>query len=301
MLTVVAIAGYSMTLVQMNILIQVFRSTLRFAYAMVFSGSVIIVEGVTLLSVALFGYGPAMAGWAMFACRVASYIVFLLILQRRERWVVLGISHANCATIKALAMPSLAALASTLATAASLQGMTLVLAATTNAPVVAAFGAARTLSRVPLQLAGIFLRPALVEVTRAVAENNVRLQNKLVFANVTVSLLVTLPFGMLLIYFGSYAMQVLSNSQLEGAQSLFIPLACAATFNSLWASLTLPLAASNKYATYSYLYLIFSLFSIALFIIGPWQSAAVAATYGMISEGLMLIYILARISTKGFR
>ena len=148
-LAIVLITCYALVLTQMNIVTVVYRATHKYAFAMIFSGTWILLEGFSLVFLSSHGFGLVHAALAFFLIRLAGYIIFIAILKAKEPWVHVGVCLAQRETIRCLANPSAASMGLTLATAASLQGMVLALGITGGPAVVAIFGAARTLSRAP--------------------------------------------------------------------------------------------------------------------------------------------------------
>lgn len=279
---------YAMVLTQMSIVTVVFRATHKFAFAMVFAGTWILLEGGALVALAYHGFGIAHAAGAYFAIRLVGYIAFTALLRRKEPWVKVGVKRADRATIRALANPSLAALGLTFATAVSLQGMVLALGAAAGPAVVAIFGAARTLSRAPLQLSGMVLRPSIPELTRAITEGNTSLERRLTRMNILVSLAVTLPFGVILTLAGPWILSLMSGGALTASWMLFALLSLTAISNATWMALATPLIAMNRQAEFSYLYLLAALFAVVIAYGFSQDGWLWAAATGCIVEGVIL-------------
>ena len=155
-------------------------------------------------------------------------------------------AKSSWATIKILATPSLAALALTFSNAVIIQGMLLSVGALGGAAAAAVFGASRTISRVPLQLSGLVLRPSLPELTRSITDGNHELTRHLNRVNALVALAATIPFGLALVVFGPVLLSWLSRGELVSSNLVFALLAASAVFNALWAALATPLIAMNR-------------------------------------------------------
>lgn len=289
------ITVYSVILAQMSIVTVVYRATNKFAFAMTFSGTLILIEGGALASMALFGFRLWEIAFAYMLIRLAGYIGFVVYLKKVEPWVHVGIRDADGATIRELASPSAAALALTFANAVMLQGMTLALGASASPAVVAVFGAARTLSRMPLQLSGLVLRPSIVELTRAMTEGNQALQRRLTKINVLVAAIATVPFGLILVFAGSTILRWISGAELVAEWYLFVPLAIASTLNAIWTALSAPLMAANRQSQFSYAYLGISLLSIVFVLIAPTGNAPFAAGLMAMCEFLISMLVLTNV------
>src|SRR5690606_30842216 len=144
-----------------------------------------------------------------------------------------------------LARPSVAALSLTLAGAIVLQGSLLTLGWAAGAVVVAVFGGARTISRAPLQLAGLFTRPSIPELTRAQAEGDARTAASLNRLNMVVAVAVTMPFAVALAVFGPAILDMVSDGKLSAPPALFALLGAAAAANAVWTAAAAPLVAIN--------------------------------------------------------
>ncbi|WP_417275556.1 lipopolysaccharide biosynthesis protein [Celeribacter halophilus] len=297
-LAICFITGYALVMTQMSIVTVVYRATHKFAFAMCFAGTWILLEGLSLVLMASHGFGLAEVAGAYFGLRLCGYCLFIWLLKRREPWVKIGLRHARLATIRELANPSAAALGLTFATAISLQGVVLALGATAGPTALAIFGAARTLSRAPLQLSSMVLRPSIPELTRAITEDNAPLKHKLNRTNITVTLAVTLPFAGLLIVVGPRLLASLSDGALIASVWLFVFLSLSATTNALWMAIATPLIAMNRQAEFSYLYLGLTIVGVFTILMLQDITASQAALVVSCIEVALLVVLLQHIRKK---
>ncbi len=295
---VVLITAYAVVCTQMSIVTVIYRGTHKFAQAMFFAGTLILLEGAALAAIALTGGSIARAAAAYLVIRVLGYLLFVRLLKAREPWVEIGVRRATRATIRSLAKPSAAALGLTFATALLLQGMVLALGATAGAATVAVFGASRTLSRAPLQLSGMFLRPSLPELTRAITEGNRPLERRLTRMNTGVAVAVTLPFGLVLWFFGQPLLGRVSEGELHAPATLFALLALATIANATWMALAAPLIALNRQAEFSYLYLVLCAIAVILVALHPGAIFA-AALMVAVEMAVLAKLVFATNRTKG--
>lgn len=257
-LAVTFIVLYSVVMAQMSILTVVFRATHKFAGAIIFAGSLILIEGLALIISAGFGFGLVMAAGLFLSIRIAGFFLFFGLLIRKEPWVRFGFGNVKKETLKKLINPSLAALSLILANALALQGALLTLGWTAGPAAVAVFGAVRTITRAPLQLSGLVLRPSIPELTRAQISGNSGLLNKLVRTNVFGAILATGPFFMVFLFSGQYLLNIISKGNLEAPVNLFILLSGATVANAVWMAIASPLIAINRQAAFAYWYLALS-------------------------------------------
>ncbi len=252
---IILIAIYALILTQMNILNVVWRATEKYAFAMFYSGTLIIAEGSIVVIMAICDKNIVYAALGLLCVRVIGYLVFVYLLKRYEDWVSIGITHARKAVMRSLLAPSMAALGLTLAIALSVQGAVLVVGVSLGAAAVAVFGATRTIVRAPLQLAGLVLRPSIPELTRAFVNQDITLVNKINRVNLKVTLWVMLPFSILLLLIGDKIISIVSAGKIETSFFLILFLVLGTTFHALWNTLSTPLIALNKQSSFSYKYL----------------------------------------------
>jgi O-antigen/teichoic acid export membrane protein len=283
---------YSITIAQMSILNAVFRATYKFAGVTWFSGTLALLEGGAILFVSAAGHGILMASIFVMLLRLAGFLLLYAVLRALEPWAKLGWMHANKSIVLRLIGPSLASFSLTLSNAIALQGAILSLGVCAGPGTVALFGAARTVTRLPLQISGMLLRPSLPELTRAHAQNNQKLISKIVNANLFVAVAVAVPSVLLFYFLGQIALSNLSNNNLHAPPVLFLVLSLAAMGSSIWLAIGSPLVSVNKQGTFSYWYLSLSTaVAITPFFFVDYYGLSVAVSM-MIAEFLMVYLVL---------
>lgn len=293
-LAVVFITAYAVVLSQMRIVTVIYSSTHKFAFGTVLAGTMVLLEGGALVWVVVSGGGIALAGFVYLSIRTCGYFLSAYLLKKQEPWVTIGVSLATKKVIRELANPSAAALGLTLATALILQGLVLALGVTAGAATVAIFGAARTLSRAPLQLSGMVLRPSLPELTRAITEGNRALERRLTRVNVAVALLVTIPFAVFLSFFGGALLTWVSGGVLVAPKTLFVVLALACVFNATWMAFAAPLISMNRQAEFSYWYLVLAVLAVGAMWLPLEGDLLKAAGLMALVEGALFALILLK-------
>jgi len=291
---IIMITLYSVVLSQMSIITVVYRATHRYAYAMFYSAALIVIEGTAVLASARMLGNIAFAAGLLFLVRTIGYVVFAAILRRNEPWIGFGIAHASWSKLRELAHPSAAALALTLANALMLQGVLLALGFSVGPTAVAIFGASRTLSRIPLQISGLLLRPSLPEMTRAIAEGNYPVVHRLNRLNLVVAIVATAPFGIALTLFGQQALNLFSGGKLSASALLFGLLCLAATLNAVWTALSSPMIAVNRQGQFAYLYLVVSISATVITLLPLGTPMLTAATAMLAAEFLLLVRVRSK-------
>lgn len=254
-LAIVLIAIYALILTQMNILNVVWRATEKYAFAMFYSGTLIIAEGLIVVTMATCGKNIVYAALGLLCIRAIGYLIFVYLLKKYESWVSISITQAKKVVMRSLLAPSMAALGLTLAIALSVQGAVLVVGATLGAAAVAVFGATRTIVRAPLQLAGLVLRPSIPELTRAFVNKDIALVKKINKVNLKVTLWVMLPFSIILLLVGDKIISIISAGKIEAPFFLILFLVLGTIFHAVWNALGALWISLNKQILFSYRYL----------------------------------------------
>jgi len=245
---------YSMVATQMSLLSVVYRATNKFATSTVMSGTLFFLEGAFALGAVLCGQGLLLVTVGYLVIRLTGYVFYLAYLKRLEPWVTFGFGLARRSTLRRLAKPSFAALLLTLSNALVLQGTLLTLGWFYSPAAVAVFGAARTVSRIPLQFSGLFIRPSIPELTRAILNGNHALTRRITILNIAIALMTTIPFAVAVVSLGPTAIAFLSHGKLDAPANLFTFLLVAVVGNAVWTAAATPLVATNRQAEFSHIY-----------------------------------------------
>ena len=192
--------------------------------------------------------------------------------------------------IRALWKPALSAFSMNLSSALGLQGVILAIGAAISPAAAGAFGAARLVSRVPLQLIAMASRASAPELTRLHAQKNVVSRDQLFLLNVAVALLVAVPAALLLIFAGPWAVDTISHGQLQVSTVLFIALAGAVALQSVWMVGADFLWAINRQGITAYVYLL----ATATMVLGPFLVSAPHALEK--AAGLMVLGEIAMLA-----
>lgn len=285
------LVGYSLIFTQMNIITVVWRATHKYAFAMTYAGTFILIEGLVLISIAINKGGIVETACAFFLIRLIGYLVFLILLKKRENWVSISFSNVDKSQIKELFSPSIAALALVLALAISIQGSTLLVGFMAGATAVGIYGATRTLVRAPLQLSGLVIRPSIPELTRAYTEKNFTIINKLNKLNLKATLYSLLPISVIFLIFGKKIIFFISNGKIIAPYWLIVFLLLSIIFYGIWSCFSTILVSINKQKYFSYHYLFFVVASIALIYIFDFKNLEEIAFFMIFPEFIMIFLV----------
>jgi O-antigen/teichoic acid export membrane protein len=289
MVVVFAVVG-----VQVSVLQIVYQATNRYAVGILIVGLGVPTEAVAMLCVASLGGGLVWAAVAMLAARLLNALWLYTHIHLREPWFHLGWHNVRRDTIRRLIAPSLATLSLSAATAVVLQGVVLALGWAAGAAAVAVFSAVRLLTRIPLQFSGLVTRASVPELTRAQVGGNRRLTRKLLLANVGFSLLVTIPFLTVMVFFGPDLLSHISGRSLTAPAQLFLFLSLAATFNAIWSAAGSALVAFNQHWRFAYWYLLMCAVAVAVPLVFGERAIVPTAMAMAAAEALTLVIVLVQ-------
>jgi O-antigen/teichoic acid export membrane protein len=247
---------YSITAVQMSIISGGYQSTQRYAQGTFLQDLIAPVESAALVAVVLAHGGIAVAALTITVVRVIGAVAFYLRLRSYEPWIRLGVSHASMADLRRLAHPALASLSMTLSTALNIQGVILGLGFFVSPAAAAVFGAARLLSRVPLQIADLAGRASLPEMSAAHARRDRVTTAMLAVVNLGVTAAVVAPATIVMVLAGPFALSLLSHHRLHADLGLFFWLAMTAAVQAGWNTVGQFLFAINRQQAFAYAYMV---------------------------------------------
>lgn len=257
--SILCIAFYSLMMIQTAFLYAILRANSMYPISLLFSGVTILIQGTAVFVVSTHGLGIFEASLASFIVQTLSFIITLTFITLKLNWFSLTTPHFSLSRIKELLSPSFTSLTLSLANAVLLQGVTLILGLFVGPAVVAILNSTRTVSRVPLQLTGMLVSPSIPELTSAYVRGNLHLAERIMKSNILLALSSTLPFLVIIIFFGEDIIFLLSAGTIEVTSTLFFLLGLIAVVNAVNLALTAPLISMNKQGLFSKLYLLLSL------------------------------------------
>jgi O-antigen/teichoic acid export membrane protein len=273
---------------QMGVVNIAFRSVGRYAQGTFFFDLLTPIEGVMLLIVAIGGGHLVAGATAILVIRLTGVCLYYRSLRRTEPWVRFGLSHASTGEIRTLAKPALAALSLPLSTALSIQGIIFVVGLAISPIAAATFGTIRTITRLPLQIVGIFSRATLPEITIAYAQRELIKLNLLVGANLLTFVLVTLPAAVALTLFGQWCLDVLTRGRIHAPLALFLIMTVIMVFQTFWNTVGNFLFALNLQQRFAHIYAALSIVSlITCYFVAKWLGLEWMAAVLIVVDGIV--------------
>lgn len=255
---------YSFFAVQMAVINSAFRACGYYSRGTLLLDLVMPAEMCALVATALLGGRMVAVALALLIVRSIACVSFYWFLRRHEPWISIGYSHADVSELKRLLRPSLASLALTASGAISLQGVVVAIGFVFSPTAAAVFNAARTVTRIPVQLIGLIVRASIPEMTRAHSLGDLRLFSRLMSANVGVAILISLIASGALFVFGRSIVLALSHGTLHAEQSVVIALTLAMAAHVIWSTIAQAFVSINQQHVFSHHYLVFAIAPIIL-------------------------------------
>lgn len=290
---------YAAAMVLMTLPATALQASGNYGLAQALTGLWVLVEGIVLVSVCSAGGTIAGAMLALLLARCVGLMLMLVAARVRAPWFNFSCKRASTAELAALLRPSLAALALTASGALLLQGMVLTLGWISGAAAVAVFGAARLLSRIPLQFTGLLARASQPELTRAHAALDPAAMQRLTRLNIGAGLLIGPVAVVVLSLAGPRLLALMSGGVLHGSWRLFLLLGLSASLNAIWTAAATSLLAINRQERFAYWALLLSAVAVAIPLLG-WPEPALAAAVAMLlADATMLGIVRSKIPPLG--
>jgi len=219
--------------------------------------SVVAIAGEVIVPplIAVAGGSPSLAAFGLVASRLVGVIVAAICLAQSATWTLPPYpSKDYWSGAKSLIFPSIANLLLPGGVALFLQGTLAAIGSVLGAQAAAAFGIARTLSRLPFQLGYVLTRAELPNMTRAIALGERVKLRRILYRLVAVLSAITFP--MLVIYgaFGGTFLEGWTRSNLQFQPSMITYLAIASAMHATWHLASAPLAATNRHGPFAIAY-----------------------------------------------
>ena len=263
-LILILIVAYGLICLASSLLMAGFRCSSLYASGVMGQSVTQLVEGSACIVTVLLGGSLLAAATAYVVARTACVIGQALMLTLRVPWLRLGFRGANLDEIRRLAKPAFAAMALPFAQAAFLQGTPVVLGAATSAATVPVFTTARTLIRAGVQFTTLLNHALMPEFSTAVAQGNARLQRHFLFATFATDAAILIPGAIVLLLFGQQIIALWTHGKIHPTFDLIAVMTAVMFVNGMWLPVSNLILAANRHATYSYIFLIAALISVAL-------------------------------------
>lgn len=204
-------------------------------------------QGLLAIVVAMLGGGFFACALVLLCGHLASTALLYAMLRQRVSWIKAGTTHASAGEIKRLLRPAMGAMAIPLSLAINVQGMVLVVGAALSPAAAATFGAVRTISRVSVQMVGIFGRASMPELSAASALGRNDGVSSILRMNIAVLAIILVPGALIFALYGSDIVRLWSGGAIVPETSFVALMAAGMVVHAVWMLATQMLLAVNRH------------------------------------------------------
>jgi O-antigen/teichoic acid export membrane protein len=240
-----------------------FRAADAFASSGMLFHTLVLIEAVVAMGIAIAGGSPAEVALAYLLARLAGTMVFSLVLKRTAPWLG-GNWTIDWGEVKDLLRPALAALVLPGAQAVSIQGSVVAIGAIGGPAAVPAFSVVRTLSRTALQFAFRFNVASMPRYTVFVAQGNRERASQLVLLNLGIAALLVIPAALGLLLLGRPFIHLWTGGLVVPSFALLAVMVLTMLADAVWFPLSNLILSINRHGLYTYHYLIAATLSVPL-------------------------------------
>jgi len=290
----VCLALYAVLIIANGLVLAVFRSNERFALGSLLSTLTLLLENILLVTVVALGHGIAIGAMAMLAGRASGTAIGLLTSARLRTGVMPGLRHGNRAARSELIGPAVAAMAIPLGLALMLQGQVVALGAAAGAATVPAFVAARTLSRLGLQLSQALAHPLIPEFGVASARGNKRGVLRMFALVLVAALFIAVTFAIILAVAGPWIVMTWSAGHIAVPRETMWAIAVSALCGGIWNPVSNLMLAINRQASFAPVLVALAAIGVLVTLsVGSWLGST-AAALAMAAVDLMMLIVVLR-------
>lgn len=292
-LTLFLLVVYGLVAIQGSIFFAGFRCTGLFAVGAFCHAMIFLFENCAMITAVLMGARPVTAAAVILVGRFVGLVGQNILLRRCVPWLEIGFRRATRAETRNLVAPAGAVMLVPIAQAFYLQGSALALGIAAGQAAVPAFTAARTLSRVGLQMCWLLNSALMPEFSAAAARHDRRAQAVMVLATLLTSALLAVPYAILFALFGREVILIWTHGVIHSSPLLTLAMAGSILFGGFWYPLSNLILALNRHASYTIWFLVFAVIGTPLtYLLSQSLGAAGAALPMMMLDLAMLVTIL---------
>jgi O-antigen/teichoic acid export membrane protein len=249
--TLLLLVIYGIASIQGGIFFAGFRCAGLFAVGAFWNALIILIESGAVIVAVLMGASPPLAALTILGGRLLGLAVQNILLRRRVPWLKIGLSRARMAEVKALFVPSGLVVLLPIAQAFYLQGSALALGIAAGQAIVPSFTAARTLSRVGMQMCWLLNTPLMPEFSAASARDDRRSQALMVLATIIFSAVLIVPYAVIFSLFGQKLILIWTHGAIHSPQPLIWAMSASILFGGFWFPLSNLILALNRHVSYT--------------------------------------------------
>jgi len=249
--------------------------------------------GVTIVTL-YFGAGPATLAVCLMLTALTTTIAYYLVALNRSTIGAMSLKHASTRELRTVIWPAVSYMALPLAQVVTLQGGVLLLNSLAGAASVAAFTMARTMVRLLMQIGIVFNSAMRPEISRLLGSGQIIAANKTVRNGSLIAVTIILA-GLIGVYeLGPYILKLWSTGKVVLSSELLILLALHAAVNVIWYVPSTLLFAKNKHGNISWLYMLFSIFSMcAWYLLSTKIEPEIGAALMMLFPEVLMVGVIA--------
>lgn len=236
---------YGVVWVAMMVIQIGYRSTKRYARGTFLLDLALPLETIVMVVAAVATRSFVVCALALLMVRLVAAVAYYARLRHDEPWLRFGLSGVSWSTMRQLFKPALANFALPLGLAMSIQGVVFTIGVAAGPASAGIFAATRTITRIPLQMTGVFARASQPELTIAYSLENKPLLARIVTLNLAITLVSLAPF-VLLSPWGDRLLPVISHGRVHVESSLFIAIQAIACLQASSSTFAMFLFAQNK-------------------------------------------------------
>lgn len=280
-ITLLIMIFYGIAAIQGTIFFAGFRCAGLFAVGAFWNAIIILIESVVVIAVVLCGGGVMAAAIGLLSGRILGLMGQNALLLRRVPWLTLGISHATRAEIKSLFAPAIAVMLVPIGQACSIQGSAVALGLAAGQAAVPTFTAARTLSRVGLQMCWLLNTALMPEYSAATARGDRRAQAAMVLATILVSAVLVIPYAIGFALLGHWFIRIWTHGVINSPPTLMVVMGAGIVFGGFWYPVSNLILAKNQHGSYSVLFMVFAILFVPIGYLLSLRFGATGAGIGM--------------------
>lgn len=230
----------------------IFKATKRYAIGTTLGNFVRLAEWVGyMIGLAMIGTFAAVALCGFFVRLVGTLIVTQL-SKNGNHGINWGISYADNAEIRAMIKPAMSFMAFPIASALSLQGLTLLVGVLFGPIIVAIFNTYRTIVRIAVQITAIFSHALWPEFSRLFGEGEFLTIQHVFNRSAVIGALQAFGLSLLLYFISPWLLKLWTHGEIEFIPSLMLLMLVYAAIAGAWHVPKVLLMATNQHIDLSY-------------------------------------------------
>lgn len=295
---ILCLSGYSGLIIGKALLLALFRSNGRFALGSLLSTLTLLLENSLLVIVVAQGHGLMSGALALLLGRTIGLLITIVVAARLRTGVLPGLRAADHAVRRQLLGPALAAMAIPLGLALIVQGQVLALGFAAGAAAVPAFVAARTLSRLGLQIAQALAQPMMPEFAAMSARGNHHGMARYFVLVLAGSATISVASALVLAFVGSWIVEVWSGGHIVIPSGLMPIIALSALCGGVWNPVSNLMLAVNQHARFVPALLCLASTGLAVTLVTGAMLGSTAAAIGMALVDLLMVIVVMRFAAS---